>query len=119
MELHTGNATLLLRETMDSLGQKLDPAGFAPYSSFQNHQPRFRILELRSIENHEYIVKLELATDIGSAILTPTSSSVGSVQRDPSRKTMNRKTKTPVWPPGASICGCDICLVRRRRFGIS
>jgi hypothetical protein len=57
VELHTRNATHLLRETMNSLGQKLDPAGFA-----RIHRSKIinlaRILELRSIENREYIVKL-------------------------------------------------------------
>ena len=57
VELHAGNATHLLRETMNSLGQKLDPAGFA-----RIHRSKMinlaRILELRSIENREYIVKL-------------------------------------------------------------
>jgi len=57
VELHTGNATHLLRETMNCLGQKLDPAGFA-----RIHRSKIinlaRILELRSIENREYIVKL-------------------------------------------------------------
>ena len=57
VELHTRNATHLLRETMNCLGQKLDPAGFA-----RIHRSKIinlaRILELRSIENREYIVKL-------------------------------------------------------------
>ena len=57
VELHTPNATHLLRETMNSLGQKLDPANFA-----RIHRSKIinlaRILELQSIENREYIVKL-------------------------------------------------------------
>jgi len=57
VELHTRSATHLLRETMNSLGQKLDPARFA-----RIHRSKIinlaRILELRSIENREYIVKL-------------------------------------------------------------
>jgi hypothetical protein len=57
VELHTRNATHLLRETMNSLGLKLDPARFA-----RIHRSKIinlaRILELRSIENREYIVKL-------------------------------------------------------------
>jgi len=57
VELHTGNASHLLRETMNSMGQKLDPVGFA-----RIHRSKIinlaRILELRSIENREYIVKL-------------------------------------------------------------
>jgi two-component system LytT family response regulator len=56
-ELHTANATHLLRETMTTLEQKLDPAKFA-----RIHRSRIvrlgEILELRSIENREYIVKL-------------------------------------------------------------
>ncbi len=56
-ELHTANATHLLRETMSSLEQKLDPAKFT-----RIHRSRIlrldQILELRSIENREYIVKL-------------------------------------------------------------
>jgi len=57
VELHTRNATHLLRETMNSLGHKLNPAGFA-----RIHRSKIinlaRILELQSIENREYIVKL-------------------------------------------------------------
>jgi DNA-binding LytR/AlgR family response regulator len=57
VELHTRDATHLLRETMNSLGQKLDPTSFA-----RIHRSKIinlaRILELRSIENREYIVKL-------------------------------------------------------------
>ena len=56
-ELHTRNATYLLRETMNSLEQKLEPTKFA-----RIHRSRIisfaQILELRSIENREYIVKL-------------------------------------------------------------
>jgi DNA-binding LytR/AlgR family response regulator len=56
-ELHTRNAIHLLRETMNSLAGRLDPNGFA-----RIHRSKIvnlaRILELRSIENHEYIVKL-------------------------------------------------------------
>jgi two-component system LytT family response regulator len=56
-ELHTRSATHLLRETMNSLEQRLDPRRFA-----RIHRSRIvnlaRILELRSIENREYIVKL-------------------------------------------------------------
>jgi LytTr DNA-binding domain len=57
VELHTQGASHLLRETMNSLGQKLDPARFA-----RIHRSRIvnldRIVEVRSIENREYIVKL-------------------------------------------------------------
>jgi hypothetical protein len=56
-ELHTRNAIHLLRETMNSLAKRLDPNGFA-----RIHRSKIvnlaRIAELRSIENHEYIVKL-------------------------------------------------------------
>ena len=56
-ELHTGNATHLLRETMNTLEQKLDPGKFA-----RIHRSKIvrlaQILELRSIENREYFVKL-------------------------------------------------------------
>lgn len=56
-ELHTHSATHLLRETMNSLEQKLDPTRFA-----RIHRCRMihlaRILELRSIDNREYVVKL-------------------------------------------------------------
>jgi LytTr DNA-binding domain len=57
IELHTASATHLLRETMNSLGRKLDPGSFA-----RIHRSKIinlaRILEVRSIENREYIVKL-------------------------------------------------------------
>ena len=56
-ELHTRTGTHLLRETMKSLEQRLEPGRFA-----RIHRSRIvclpRILELRSIENREYIVKL-------------------------------------------------------------
>jgi two-component system LytT family response regulator len=56
-ELHTCSAIHLLRETMNSLEQRLDPSRFA-----RIHRSRIvnlaGILELRSIENREYIVKL-------------------------------------------------------------
>lgn len=56
-ELHTRAATHLLRETMNSLEQKLDSARFA-----RIHRSRIinlaRISELRTLENREYLVKL-------------------------------------------------------------
>jgi len=56
-ELHTASATHLLRETMNTLENKLDPAKFV-----RIHRSRIvrlaEILELRSMENREYIVKL-------------------------------------------------------------
>ena len=56
-ELHTRDGTHLLRETMNSLEKKLDPAKFA-----RIHRSRIvrlaHILELHNIENREYLVKL-------------------------------------------------------------
>ena len=56
-ELHPRSATQLLRETMNSLKQRLDPNRLA-----RIHRSRIinlvRIFELRSIENREYVVKL-------------------------------------------------------------
>jgi len=56
-ELHTRGRSHLLRETMSSLEHKLDPAKF-----LRIHRSRIvradRILELRSIENREFTVKL-------------------------------------------------------------
>lgn len=56
-ELHTRHGAHLLRETMNSLEQTLDPARFA-----RIHRSRIvslsHILELRAIENREYVVKL-------------------------------------------------------------
>lgn len=57
VELHTASATHLLRESLSSLAQKLEPTRFA-----RIHRSRIvnltRIIEVRSIENREYIVKL-------------------------------------------------------------
>lgn len=56
-ELHAHGRAHLFRETMNSLEQKLDPAKF-----LRIHRSRIIrtscIVELRSIENREYIVKL-------------------------------------------------------------
>ena len=56
-ELHTRKRSHLLRETMSSLEQKLDPSKF-----LRIHRSRIvrtaSILELRSIENREFTVKL-------------------------------------------------------------
>jgi two-component system, LytTR family, response regulator len=56
-ELHARSATHLLRETMNSLEQRLDPNRFV-----RVHRSRIinlaRILELRPIDNREYLVKL-------------------------------------------------------------
>jgi len=56
-ELHSGGRCYLLRETMNSLEEKLDPARF-----LRIHRSRIlrveRIRELRGIDNREYLVKL-------------------------------------------------------------
>jgi two-component system LytT family response regulator len=57
VELHVNGHSFLLRETMASLEQRLDPAKF-----LRIHRSRFvqskGIMELRSIEKREFIVKL-------------------------------------------------------------
>lgn len=57
VELHACRRSFLLRETMASLEQRLDPSKF-----LRIHRSRIvkseRIHELRSIENHEFVVKL-------------------------------------------------------------
>jgi len=57
VELHVKGCSLLLRETMASLEQRLDPAKF-----IRIHRSRIvrskGIVELRSIENREFTVKL-------------------------------------------------------------
>jgi two-component system, LytTR family, response regulator len=57
VELHSGGRHQLLRETMNSLEQKLDPAQF-----LRIHRSRIVrlecIRELHAIDNHEYLVKL-------------------------------------------------------------
>jgi two-component system LytT family response regulator len=57
VELHVNGCTFLLRETMASVEQRLDPAKF-----IRIHRSRIvaskGILELRSIENREFAVKL-------------------------------------------------------------
>jgi two-component system LytT family response regulator len=56
-ELHAGNRAHLLRETMSALQEKLDPAKF-----MRIHRSRIvrsdGIVELRSIDNREFAVKL-------------------------------------------------------------
>lgn len=56
-ELHAHGRSHLMRETMSSLEQKLDPAQF-----LRIHRSRIvradRILELKGIDNREYMVKL-------------------------------------------------------------
>jgi two-component system, LytTR family, response regulator len=57
VELHLRGRSHLLRETMNALEQKLDPAHF-----LRIHRSRIIctacVAELRGIDNHEYIVKL-------------------------------------------------------------
>jgi two-component system, LytTR family, response regulator len=57
VELHVGGRSFLLRETMASLEQRLDPARFLRIHRSRIVQSRC-ILELRSIENREFTVKL-------------------------------------------------------------
>jgi two-component system LytT family response regulator len=56
-ELHAGGRAHLLRETMSSLEQRLDPSKF-----LRIHRSRIvraaSIVELRSIENREFTVRL-------------------------------------------------------------
>jgi two-component system, LytTR family, response regulator len=56
-ELHVRGRSHLLRETMNTLEEKLDPARF-----LRIHRSRIvrtaAIVELRGIDNHEYVVKL-------------------------------------------------------------
>ena len=57
VELHVNGRSFLLRETMASLEQRLDPAKFLRIHRSRIVQSK-GILELRSIENREYMVKL-------------------------------------------------------------
>ena len=57
VELHVGGRSFLLRETMASLEQRLDPAKFLRIHRSRIVQSR-GIQELRSMENHEFTVKL-------------------------------------------------------------
>jgi two-component system LytT family response regulator len=57
VELHVNGRSFLLRETMTSLEQRLDPANFLRIHRSRIVQSKC-ILELRSIENHEFMVKL-------------------------------------------------------------
>jgi two-component system LytT family response regulator len=65
-ELHTNGRCHLLRETMGSLEQKLDPRQF-----LRIHRSRIvragSIRELRSIENREYIVRLSDGSTLRSS----------------------------------------------------
>jgi two-component system, LytTR family, response regulator len=57
VELHVSGRSFLLRETMASLEQRLDPAKFLRIHRSRIVQSR-GILELRSIEKREFMVKL-------------------------------------------------------------
>ena len=57
VELHVSGRSFLLRETMSSLELRLDPAKFLRIHRSRIVQSR-SILELRSIENHEFKLKL-------------------------------------------------------------
>jgi two-component system LytT family response regulator len=57
VELHLNGRSFLIRETMASLEQKLDPAKFLRIHRSRIVQSK-GILELRSIENREFMVKL-------------------------------------------------------------
>jgi two-component system LytT family response regulator len=57
VELHVSGRSLLVRETMSSLEHRLDPAKFLRIHRSRIVQSK-GILELRSIENREFTVKL-------------------------------------------------------------
>ncbi|MGA2649318.1 MAG: LytTR family DNA-binding domain-containing protein [Terracidiphilus sp.] len=57
VELHVSGRSFLLRETMTSLEQRLDPAKFLRIHRSRIVQSK-GILELRSMENREFMVKL-------------------------------------------------------------
>jgi two-component system LytT family response regulator len=57
VELHVNGRSFLLRETMASLEQRLDPAKFLRIHRSRIVQSK-GILELRSIENREFMVRL-------------------------------------------------------------
>ena len=73
-ELHAHDRSHLLRESMNSLEKKLDPARFLRIHRSRIVQSRC-ITELRSIENGEYLVKL---SDGSRAPLEPHVREVGS-----------------------------------------
>jgi two-component system LytT family response regulator len=81
-ELHTRGGTHLLRQTMNSLEQRLDPKMFA-----RIHRSRIvnvaRILELRSIENREYIVRLHDGSRHRSAARMRINWNAGCAGKDP------------------------------------
>jgi two-component system LytT family response regulator len=57
VELHVNGRAFMLRETMASLEQRLDPAKFLRIHRSRIVQSK-GILELQSIENREFTVKL-------------------------------------------------------------
>ena len=57
VELHVNSRSFLLRETMASLERRLDPAKFLRIHRSRIVQSR-SVLELRSLENHEFMIKL-------------------------------------------------------------
>ena len=57
VEFHVSGRSFLLRETMASLEQRLDPTKFLRIHRSRIVQSK-SVLELRSIENHEFMVKL-------------------------------------------------------------
>ena len=57
VELHVNGRSFLLRETMASLERRLDPAKFLRIHRSRIVQSR-SVLELRSLENHEFMIKL-------------------------------------------------------------
>jgi two-component system LytT family response regulator len=57
VELHVNGRSFLLRETMSSLERRLDPAKFLRIHRSRIVQSR-SVLELRSLDNHEFMIKL-------------------------------------------------------------
>jgi len=64
-ELHSGGRCHLIRETMNSLEEKLDPVHFLRIHRSRIVRGRC-IRELRSIDNREYLVKLSDGTELRS-----------------------------------------------------
>lgn len=62
VELHVGGQSLLIRETMTAMEQRLDPVKF-----MRIHRCRIvriaMIVELRSIDNREYLIRLKDGTE--------------------------------------------------------
>jgi two-component system LytT family response regulator len=66
VELHAGGRSYLLRETMASLEQRLDPEKFLRIHRSRIVQSR-AIVELRSIDNREFILKLSDGSELRSS----------------------------------------------------